>query len=163
MLATLLHMFQDNEFIQCPFLYSVSYIQTKSVWSCLRNIEKQWGKSILHSEMPELIEKKPDPSSFGSCLDWAGQSKPGQGSCAVRGRRKKGQLNHKPNSLGGQMDSKSKHTRVKRCCETLTEALGIKCAHQLYSIYRPVWLCLSEPWLSPDGWSLSASNTEVQS
>lgn len=81
----------------------------------------------------------------------------------MRGKTKKGQLNHKPNSLVGQMDSKNKHTTVERCCETLTEALGIKRAHQLYGIYRPVSLCLRVPWLSPVGWSLSASNTELQS
>lgn len=109
--------------------------------------------------MPSFTENKPDPSSFGSSLDWEGHSKPGQGSCAARGKRKKGQLNQKPNSLAGQMDSKSKHIAVKRCCETLTEALGIKRAHQLYGIYRPVSLCLTVPWLSPMGWSLSASNT----
>lgn len=109
--------------------------------------------------MPSFTENKPDPSSFGSSLDWAGHSKPGQRSCAARGKRKKGQLNHKPNSLAGQMDSKSKHTAVKRCWETLTEALGIKRAHQLYGIYRPASLCLTVPWLSPVGWSLSASNT----
>lgn len=36
------------------------------------------------------------------------------------------------------MDSKSKHTTVKRYCETLTEALGSKYAHELYSISRLV-------------------------
>lgn len=47
------------------------------------------------------------------------------------------------------MDSKSKHTTVKRYCETLTEALGSKDAHELYSISRSLWSCLSVPWLSP--------------
>lgn len=81
----------------------------------------------------------------------------------MRGKRKKGQPNHNPNLLRGQIDSKSKHTNVKRCCETLTETLSIKCAHHFYGIYRPVWLCLSVPCLSPVGWSFSISNTEIQS